>query len=197
MRPLLLSGIHSIEANQLLPACQSALVLQGSASARVALQGSASARLALQGSASARMALQGSVSATMALQGSASARVALQRSPCARLSVNPCLAAGVGRSHICRASGDAPRHWLPIEPAGHKEKHSACMRPALRMRSAQASTMRQPSWLRDVLSKSHIRPDCCLSCTSVYTHRQCVHSVEKRQGCGCPACGQDMHGPAN
>lgn len=44
---------------------------------------------------------------------------ALQGSPSARLALNPCLAAAVGLGHICKASGGAPRHWLPIEPAGH------------------------------------------------------------------------------
>ena len=141
--------------------------------------------LALQGSASASMALQGSASARMALQGSASARMALQDSPSARFPLNPCLAAGVGRGHICEASGDAPRYWLPVEPAGHAQDRSACMRPVLSRRGPQVSTVQQFSKLRLVLSRSHIRPDCCLSDIS------CLHtgsmSTAQRRGRAAPA----------
>ena len=172
-------GMHFDKLNQLTPACQHALQSQDMlCRARPVpewhCRASPSARMALHGAPSARMALQGTFSARMTLRGSPGARMALQGSPSSSLTLNPCLAAGVGCGHACRACGDTPQHWLPTEPAGHGQDHSAGMHPVQRIWPAQASTMRQPPWLRYVPSWSRFRRDCCLACTSVYTQAVCV-----------------------
>lgn len=70
------------------------------------------------------------------------------------------------------------------------QDQSACVRPALGKRGAQASTKRQPSWLRYVMSESHVRPVCCLYCASVYTQAVCAqHGGEAGLHLqGCLAC---------